>query len=156
MEAPLRITQRIRITHHSNSLNLLDNSDFRLYTTVMLMSLTFVSFLGLSVISKAPTSEERDLYHYALKALREDRWDDGILLMESFVHQFPTSEFADNAIYWIAQAYLQKNETGLARVELERIIKDYPRGDRAKRALARLQALESHSTTMDPLEAPKP
>lgn len=85
---------------------------------------------------------ERELYRNALQAFREDRWDDGIILMENFAKNFSRSDLADNAIYWIAQGYLQKNELGLAKAELERIIKLYPRGDRARRALIRLQILE--------------
>jgi len=96
-------------------------------------------------LSPAKDKLERDQYHSALQAFREDRWDDGILLMENFVKTYSRSDLADNAIYWMAQGYLQKNEPGLARAELERIIKVYPKGDRAKRALARLQILEKDS-----------
>ena len=38
---------------------------------------------------------------------------------------------------------IQKNEFGLARAELERLIKTYPHGERAKRAQARLLSLPS-------------
>jgi TolA-binding protein len=86
-------------------------------------------------------SSERKIYRDALREIQEEKWDDAILSMEGFVRMFPQSELADHALYWIAQIYLQKNEVGLARAELERLIKTYPHGERAKRAQARLLSL---------------
>ena len=40
--------------------------------------------------------------------------------MEDFVRKNPRSEWADHAIYWMAQIYIQKEEFGLAEAELQR------------------------------------
>jgi TolA-binding protein len=87
-------------------------------------------------------AEQKSLYREALRQIQDEKWDDAILTMESFVHRFPKSALADHAIYWIAQVYLQKNEIALARAELERLIQNYPKGERAKRARARLLTLQ--------------
>ncbi len=97
-----------------------------------------------------------EYYHLALRAFREDRWDDGILMMEYFVNRFPKSDLADNAIYWIAEGYIQKNELGLARAELQRIIDLYPRSDRASRALAHLEKLENPADDSQQPKDPSP
>ena len=93
-------------------------------------------------ISKAEKQEiAKKAYREALKDVDAEKWDDAIVSMEAYARNFPDSEFADHALYWIAQIYLQKNEIELARAELERLLQLYPNGNRAKRARARLQAL---------------
>ncbi|MBN8555238.1 MAG: outer membrane protein assembly factor BamD [Deltaproteobacteria bacterium] len=93
-------------------------------------------------ISKAEKQEiAKKAYREALKDVDAERWDDAIVSMEAYARNFPESDFADHALYWIAQIYLQKNEIELARAELQRLLQLYPKGNRAKRARARLQGL---------------
>jgi TolA-binding protein len=93
------------------------------------------------------TNEYQALYKEGLALAQLEKWDEALLTFESFVHRYPESDLADNAIYWMAQIYLQKNEIGLARAELERLLKFYPKGDRAKRAQARLLSLPGGEVT---------
>ncbi len=100
----------------------------------------------LNSFRKTNAKERERLYRSALGLAQAEQWNDAILAFENFAQEYAESELADNAIYWIAQIYLQKNEVGLARVELERLIKLYPHGDRAKRASARLLSLPGGET----------
>lgn len=94
----------------------------------------------------APKSqnEEKALYEKALNAVDSENWDEGLLRMEHFVKYFPTSAMADNAIFWMAQIYLQKNETELARAELQRLQQLYPKSDRSTQAKLILKDLPDH------------
>lgn len=87
------------------------------------------------------TARERKVYREALKDIQNENYNEAIVSMETFVRNFPKSDLADHAIYWMAQIYLQKGETDLARAELERLIRDYPHGRRVKRAKTRLKEL---------------
>lgn len=120
--------------------------------------LAMVFFTALATPNKRPAPEvigsQTEYYHSALRAFREDRWDDGILMMEYFVNRFPKSDLADNALFWIAQAYIQKNELALAKNELERLIKQYPRSDRAARAQVRLQIIEESTIDIQKTRTP--
>jgi TolA-binding protein len=94
----------------------------------------------------APKSkdEEKTLYERALQAVDSENWDEGLLRMEHFVKYFPESTMADNAIFWMAQIYLQKNETELARAELQRLKQLYPKSDRSAQAKLILKDLPDH------------
>jgi TolA-binding protein len=94
----------------------------------------------------APKSkdEEKTLYERALNAVDTENWDEGLLRMEHFVKYFPDSSMADNAIFWMAQIYLQKNETELARAELHRLQQLYPKSDRSVQAKLILKDLPDH------------
>lgn len=92
-------------------------------------------------------NEERELYRTALKSVQNEDWEDALLRMEHFVRYFPRSELADNAIYWMAEIYIRKDELGLAREELSRILRDYPKGDRARKAQKTLNQLNAQSQT---------
>lgn len=84
----------------------------------------------------APRSpnEEKQLYEKALKTIETENWDEALLRMEHFIKYFPQSSMADNAIFWMAQIYLQKNEPELARAELIRLDQLYPESERTQQA----------------------
>lgn len=87
-----------------------------------------------NTVSESP--DDQKAYQTAFKEIQNENWNEAVVLMEAFVQQFPQSNLADNALFWIAQVYFQKNEKELARSELQRLLKFYPHGDRAKRAEA--------------------
>lgn len=92
--------------------------------------------------AKQTKSDEMSLYRSALASITRDDYDDALIQMENFVRQFPQSSWADNAIYWMASIYELKKEPGLAKAELERLIRIYPKSDRAKYAEEKLVNLE--------------
>jgi len=90
---------------------------------------------------KVRADEEKTLYRAALEAIENENWDEAVLRMEHFVRYFSKSELADNAIYWMAEIYVRKNELGLAREELARILRDFPNSDRVARAQQLLEKI---------------
>ncbi len=65
------------------------------------------------------------------------KYDDKILTLEKLVKGYPKSDYADDALYEIARAYLMKNNNMAAINTYERILAGYPHSD-----LVRLAALE--------------
>ncbi len=86
------------------------------------------------------TEQQKRSYREALR-LVETNYHEAILAMEGFAKDNPESDLADNAIYWIAQLYIQRNEVNLARDELLRLLERYPNSDRVKRARATLAGI---------------
>jgi len=95
---------------------------------------------------KTSTEEQKTAYRNALRLVEGD-YNEAILAMESYVQTFPQSDLADNALYWIAQLYIQKNEFQLAKAELNRLLELYPISDRAKRSKATLSSLDPERTS---------
>jgi TolA-binding protein len=90
---------------------------------------------------KMENSQSKTAYQNALSAVQAEDWEESLIRMESFIRAHPKSEYADNAVYWLAQIYLQRNEIELARSELSRLVGLYPKSERAERALATLRTL---------------
>jgi len=111
----------------------------------LLLGLSFSS-AGFAANSK-DLKEETELYHQALKSIQSEDWEEGLLRMEHFVHYFGKSKLAGNAIFWMAQVYLQKNEKALARDELLRLLRDYPSSSRAKQAKELLVKIQADTQT---------
>gem|GEM_PF-6842953 len=84
-----------------------------------------------------------DLYRTALAQVDKEDWDDALIQFEQVVRHFPHSGWADNSIYWMGSIFLYKNEKELARTEFLRLLKKYPRSDRAPLAKRQLKRLES-------------
>lgn len=92
---------------------------------------------------KKSDAYEKELYKKALSEIRSENWNQSIISMESFAQQNPQSHLADNAIYWMAEIYIQKKEYRLAHDELTRLIRDYPHSDRAPLALKKSSELQT-------------
>ena len=65
------------------------------------------------------------------------KYDDKIITLERLVKSYPKSDYADDALYEMARAYLMKNDNLAAINTYERILAAYPHSD-----LVRLSALE--------------
>jgi len=69
--------------------------------------------------------------------------------MEALVRQHPRSNLADNAVFWMAKHYEHKKETALAVTEYRRLIENYPKSEKFRRASKRLKELESFQIHSD-------
>ncbi len=59
----------------------------------------------------------------------------GLETLRQFLKLFPEHEFADNAQYWMGEAYYAMGDWERAIVEFDRVIKNYPKGDKVAAAL---------------------
>jgi len=69
---------------------------------------------------------------YALGLLK--RYNDKINVLEKLVSNYPKSEFADDALYEIARAYIHKNDAAGAIKSFDLLISKYPRSPLTRKA----------------------
>ncbi len=86
--------------------------------------------------------EMRAHYQNALRLMADENWQEALIQLESFAQQYADSELADNAIYLMAEIYLQKGEIRLAQAELQRLLRQYPKSDRKLESQSHLRRIE--------------
>ena len=74
----------------------------------------------------APTAEERTAYDTAFATLRDGKYEEAIVGLQDFLKRYPTSEFAANAQYWLAEANYVQHRYDVALIEFERVVTKYP------------------------------
>jgi tol-pal system protein YbgF len=79
-----------------------------------------------------------ELYNHAMKLLKGGEPGQAILEFEKYVQEFPNSELADNAQYWIGEAYYLQREYDRAVSEFQKVRDNYPRGDKVPDALLKI------------------
>lgn len=92
--------------------------------------------------------DARQLYETAQLDLTKGKYDLAINGFSEFLKNFPSSDLADNAQYWLAQSYYAKEDFGSAIPQFKRLIKVYPQSDRIPDGLYKLglcyQALKNN------------
>ena len=77
-------------------------------------------------------------YDDGVRALSEDQYDDAVQYFRNFIYKHPSSSYADDAQFWIGEAYVRKGRYSSAIKELNQVVLRYGGGDRAAGALLRL------------------
>lgn len=88
-------------------------------------------------------SEAKEIYLQGIRAFQAEKWDEALLRLEHFVRYFHESKLADNAVFWMAKIYIEKSQPALAQEELQRLLRDYPKSERASLAKTLLNKIES-------------
>jgi len=82
-----------------------------------------------------PTQDMEGAYHQAYATFKQGDYPTALRQFEVFLDTYPTSEYADNARYWIGECYHQLGDHERAIVEYEKVIQQYPHGDKVPSAL---------------------
>lgn len=87
----------------------------------------------------APVSaaEEKAAYDQAFQALKELRYADAAEDFQSFLDQYPNSEYADNAQYWLGESYYVTRNYDIALTSFQTLVRHFP--DSPKSPDARLK-----------------
>ena len=93
--------------------------------------------LELADAAEGATAGELDRYREARSAARENRWTDCIGLFQDFLERFPTSPYADEAAFRLAECNYQRGSYREAILGFETVVSQYPQGERAADALYR-------------------
>ena len=89
-----------------------------------------------STASPATVSlEEQNEYDQAYELLKQSRYQDFILAVQQFVNTWPTSQLADDAWYWMAEAYYVNREFEHALNGFRTVVASYPDSQRVPEAL---------------------
>ena len=79
------------------------------------------------VVQQAPviqTPQESEIYDNAVNLiLKEKKYDEAIPEFQSFLQQFPQSQYAPNAHYWLGQLLFNKRDWGNAEQHFEQVVK---------------------------------
>jgi tol-pal system protein YbgF len=89
-------------------------------------------------VPTVPTDLRGSGYDDAVRAFVEQQYEDSIQYFRNFIHGNSTSAYADDAQYWIGEAYLRKGMYSNAIKEFNQVVLRYGSGDRAAPALLKL------------------
>jgi tol-pal system protein YbgF len=76
-------------------------------------------------------------YNHAYKTFQDQNYKETIRLMDKFLKQYPSHQYADNAVFWMGESYYQLKNYEQANIEFEKVIKKYPNGNKVPDALLR-------------------
>lgn len=81
--------------------------------------------------------QETDEGHYAKAKQSFDKgeYEDARELFRSFLKQYPKSEKADNAQFWLGEIYYREKWYEKAILEYQKVIENYPKGNKTPSAL---------------------
>ncbi len=92
-----------------------------------------------AVTAPKPRSDEAvERYRTALGALQRHEHEPAIAGFKSFLADFPNHDYADNAQYWLGEAYYDQADFKTALIEFRAVIKRYPDGNKAPDALLKV------------------
>jgi tol-pal system protein YbgF len=102
--------------------------------------------------SRAPSGEPvaREQYRAALRALRDQRWDEALQILSAFLSEHPGSALAEHATYWRGEVHYAQRRYRDALIDFEAVALR-PSGSKVAEALLKLGLC--HQRLGDPLSA---
>jgi tol-pal system protein YbgF len=82
-----------------------------------------------------PKEDMEGAYQSAYSTFKKGDYPSALKQFKAFLSQYPKSEYADNAQYWIGECYDQQGDYERAILEYEQVVKQYPKGDKVPSAL---------------------
>jgi len=94
--------------------------------------------------SSAVSQQEQADYDAAYKLLSpsQKRYGDAIVALDKFLKDYPVSALADNAQYWLAEAYYVSRKNDEALQEFEKVIARYPDSPKVSAAMLKIGYLQ--------------
>ena len=91
-------------------------------------------------------------YEEAFRLYRADSYDLAIAGFRDFLQRFPSSDYADNALFWLGECYFKQGDHASAAVAFEDVARKYPDGNKVPDALFRqgIALLEIGQATGEP------
>lgn len=90
----------------------------------------------------SPAGDEKQQYQQAYEALRNGHTAQAIAEFNALLGKNPTSEFANNAQYWLGEAYRVNQDIDSARKAFNSVIENYPGSSKVPDALLKLGYIE--------------
>jgi tol-pal system protein YbgF len=86
----------------------------------------------------ASPENEKAAYDQAFQALKELRYADAAEAFQSFLDQYPTSDYADNAQYWLGESYYVTRNYDIALTAFQDLLDQFPESPKAPDALLKI------------------
>ena len=83
-------------------------------------------------------TDATSLYQEAVAHLRAGEHASAIAQLRDLVTRFPRHDLADNALYWLGEAYYDQKDYPRAAAEFRRTVTDYPAGNKVPDAMLKL------------------
>ena len=109
-------------------------------TTVLtpIPSTTTVLEPGMGQIQAADPAMAREEYEHAFSFLKQSQYEQAIKAFREYLAIYPNSEYADNAQYWLGEAYYVLRQFDQAIIEYNTLIKNYPDSQKYTHALLKI------------------
>jgi tol-pal system protein YbgF len=88
--------------------------------------------------SSAPGSDDKTAYQTAFSLLKDSQYDRAIAAFQKFLVAYPNSSLADNAQYWLGEAYYVNKAFSDAQVAFQRVVDKYPQSRKRPDALLKI------------------
>lgn len=86
----------------------------------------------------ASAADEKAAYDQAFQALKELRYADAAEDFQAFLDQYPGSEYADNAQYWLGESYYVTRNYDIALTAFQGLLDNYPESPKSPDALLKI------------------
>ena len=88
--------------------------------------------------STADNADSEAAYNSAFSLLKAGQYDESIAAFSAFLEQYPQSNYADNAQYWLGETYYVRREFELAIAEYQKLLKLYPASMKSSHAMLKI------------------
>ena len=89
----------------------------------------------------APTVDpvkEQAAYQRAFDLLKEGRYEQAAKAFKAFLAEYPAGDYADNAQYWLGEAYYVTRQFQPALVEFQKLAENYPASSKLTHAMLKM------------------
>ena len=84
------------------------------------------------------SSDAASEYRADVELVKTARYDEAIAALRAFIAKYPRHDYADNAQYWIGEAFYARKDYARALTEFRAVIEVYPRGNKVPDALLKV------------------
>ena len=88
--------------------------------------------------SSADSGEDKSGYQAAFNLLKDGQYDRAIVAFQKFLATYPDSSLADNAQYWLGEAYYVNKAYPEAEAAFQRVVDKYPQSRKLGDALLKI------------------
>jgi tol-pal system protein YbgF len=82
-------------------------------------------------------------YKTAFEQLKSGQYGKAIQSFKGFVSAYPSGSYADNAQFWLGEAYYVQKEYDNALTEFDKVLRNYPRSTKVPDALLKMAYIQS-------------
>ncbi len=93
---------------------------------------------GSGADSAAGAADDKAAYQAAFDLLKNSQYDRAIAAFQKFLATYPTSQLADNAQYWLGEAYYVNKSFPEAQAAFQRVVDKYPQSRKRPDALLKI------------------
>lgn len=90
------------------------------------------------VPSNVDPVKEQQAYQSAFNLLKAGRYDQAAKSFQSFLAEYPSGKFADNAQYWLGESYYVTRSFDNAMREFTKLVKDHPESQKVTHAMLKI------------------